>query len=48
MAENDLRNYGEAAKAHDAVEWEKSYDDELQSMDCHKVWELIPYYKIYI
>ena len=42
VAEDDLQNYQEATRAHDADKWEKSYDDELKSIQHHNVWVLIP------
>ena len=42
IAEDDPQNYKEATKAYDAEKWEKSYDEEIESMHCHNVWKLIP------
>ena len=37
IAEDDLQNYKEPKKAYDPNNWEKSYDDEIESMHHHNV-----------
>ena len=39
---DDDPTYKEAMQAHDASEWDASYDDEIKSMKQHKVWTLLP------
>ena len=42
ITDTDPRTYKQAIEAYDASHWDKGYDDEINSLNRHGVWTLVP------